>query len=217
MEVTVMTTNEKFQSELSDVIQLFQNGLMTLHLRKSRFSTKKLREYIESIPKSYHNRIIIHSHHRLALKYRLKGIHISKNHRKKSLKLFFKLMYYRMRRPGIVITRTFHSIDSLQNNRGRYSYVFLNPVFSKINPIKNAFDVNEQHFCKLISENGSPVFASGNIVAENIHLLHRYPFAGMVLTKFLWEPESSLKKTELYLSVVDSFSALDKAAAKNTQ
>jgi len=203
-----MTTNDKFQSELSDVIQLFQNGLMTLHLRKSRFSTKKLQEYIESIPKAYHNRIIIHSHHRLALKFNLKGIHITKNHRKKSMKLFFKLMYYRMRKPKIVITRTFHSIDSLQSNRVRYSYVFLNPVFSKINPLKNSFDVNEQHFCKLISTNRSPVYASGNIVTENINLLHRYPFEGMLLTKFIWE--SNVKKTELYGSVVESYSSTPK-------
>lgn len=204
MEVAVMTTNEKFQSELSDVIQLFQSGLMTLHLRKSKFNTKKLQEYIESIPKIYHNRIVIHSHHRLALKYNLKGIHISKDHRKRSVKLFLKLFYYRMRKPGIVITRTFHSVDSLQQNRMRYSYVFLNPVFSKINPEKNSFDVNEEHFCKLIKNNRNPVFASGNITEENVKMLLRYPFKGMILSKLIWKSEN--KKTDLFNMVSKALS-----------
>lgn len=203
MEVAVITTQDKFQSELSDVVQLFQKGLMTLHLRKTKFSTSKLEEYIDSIPKQFHNRIIIHSHHRLALKYKLKGIHISKNHRKKSVQLFFKLFYYRMRRPGIIITRTFHSIDSLVDNRMKYSYVFINPVFSKIQPLKNSFDVNEEFFCKLIKNNRCPVYGSGNITDENVQLLHRYPFAGVVLSKVIWDAE---KKSEKYQRLAEEFS-----------
>ena len=45
MIVSVITSPDKFTSEISVVIALFKSGLPVLHLRKSKFSTKKLEDY----------------------------------------------------------------------------------------------------------------------------------------------------------------------------
>ena len=63
MIVSVITSPDKFTSEIPVVISLFKSGLPVLHLRKSKFSTKKLKEYIELIQYKNEERkqIILHS------------------------------------------------------------------------------------------------------------------------------------------------------------
>jgi thiamine-phosphate pyrophosphorylase len=187
MEVTIVTTPDKLHSEVPVVIELFKAGLTTLHLRKTKFSTVKLAEYLEAIPKKYHNRIIIHSHHKLALKFSLKGVHLSKKHRKKSMNLFLKVVWLRIRKPKISITRSFHQVESLQDNKFKYHYVFLNPFFTKIDPMKNSFDVNPEYLKKVIARCKCPVYASGNITMDNILSLKKYGVSGVVLSKLFWQ------------------------------
>lgn len=191
MELVVVTSPDKFQSEIPAAIELFQSGLMTLHLRKSKFSTTKLKEYIEAIPEQYHNRIILHTHHKLAFQFNLKGIHLTKHHRKSPVKLFFKITLFRLRKPKLLITRSFHQIESITENRTRFSYAFLNPFFSKIDPLKNSFDVNREFLSKSIAKSRCPVYASGNISMENYQAAKGMNLSGMAVSKLLWQYEGN--------------------------
>lgn len=186
MEVTIISTPNKFNSEIPLVVKLFQAGLMTFHLRKNNFSTKKLSEYLEAIPSQYHNRIVIHSHHKLALKYQLKGIHITKHHRRNKLKNWTKLIWLRLRRPKLSVTRSFHQLETLLENKKKYKYVFINPYFSKIDMSKNSFDVNKNYLKTVIAKSACPVYASGNITDENYPLLQDMGLAGFSLSKSIW-------------------------------
>lgn len=185
MIVSVITSSDKFTSEIPVVVSLFKSGLPVLHLRKSKFGTKKLKEYIEAIPKEFHSRIIIHSHHHLALKYKLKGIHFTRTHLKKKMKCRAKMVWYRLRRPGIYITRSFHHLEGIQTNKIKYSYVLLNPFFSKTEPLKTHFDISAEYLRKMISEYKIPVYASGNITSENIHLLAKFELKGVALSRIV--------------------------------
>jgi len=195
MIVSVITSSDKSQSEVPIVISLFKAGLPVLHLRKTKFSTKKLKEYIEMIPKEYHSRIIIHSHHKLALKYKLKGIHFTRTHIKQKNKCRLKRLWYRLRRPGITITRSFHHLESLESNRIRYSYVFLNPFFSKTEPHKNHFDISIEFLNKMMKNYRCPVYASGNINTNNLSELKKYALSGVAVSKIIWEnPKEAVQK-----------------------
>jgi len=187
MKLVVVSSSEKFRSEIPMVIDLLNAGLETFHLRKSKFTTARLAEYIEQIPEKYHSRIIIHSHHKLALRYNLKGIHLSKTHRKKSAKTFLKLLWYKLRKPKLVITRSFHQIETMQSSRVKFNYAFLNPFFSKIDSSKNSFDVNKDFLAKSISNSRVPIYASGNITTQNYHLLKGMHLTGMALSKMIWK------------------------------
>jgi thiamine-phosphate pyrophosphorylase len=205
MTISVITSPDKFTSEIPIVIALFKEGLVTLHLRKTKFSTKKLREYIDSIPKEFHSRIIIHSHHHLALKYKLKGIHLTRTHLKKKMKCMMKILWYRIRKPGIFITRSFHHLEGMQTNRVKYSYVFLNPFFSKTEPNKNHFDISSEYLKKSITNYFVPVFASGNINAENLHLLRNYGLSGVALSRIiLSDPEKSVEDYRRICELLES-------------
>lgn len=199
MIVAVITSSDKLSSEVPIVNQLFKAGLPVLHLRKSKFSTKKLREYLNLIPKEFHHRIIIHSHHNLALEYKLKGIHFTRSHLKKKTKSYFKLIWYKLRHKNIVITRSFHHLESLTSNKIKYSYVFLNPFFSKTEPLKNHFDISINYLKKTIEEFKTPIYASGNITNENIHLLKKYGLHGVAISKIIWEDPANA--VENYLKI----------------
>lgn len=199
MNVSVTTTSDKSSSEIPTLIKLFKAGLPTLHLRKSKFTSKKLKEYLDFIPKEYHNRIIIHSHHHLIFSYNLKGIHFTRIHLKKKFKSYLKMKWYKLRKRNLVITRSFHHLESLSSNKIKYSYVFLNPFFSKTEPKKNHFDITPAYMTKILAEYHTPIHASGNIIPENVGLLKDYNLHGVSLSKIIWDNPGSA--VEIYESI----------------
>lgn len=201
MIVTLISSSDKFTSEIPVVISLFKAGLPVLHLRKPKFSTRKMKEYLDAIPAEFHPRIVIHSHHRLVFIYKLKGIHFTRTHLKKKNKSFIKMLWYRLRRPGITITRSFHHLESMQTNRVKYSYVFLNPFFSKTEPLKTHFDISKEYLRKTISGYSFPVYASGNITNENLLQLKEFPLSGVGLSNVILKDPKTAVVT--YLSICE--------------
>jgi thiamine-phosphate pyrophosphorylase len=194
MTVTVITSSDKMKSEIPVIISLFKNGLPVLHLRKPKFSTRKMKEYLDSIPEEFHSRIIIHSHHKLTFKYKLKGIHFTRTHLKKKYQSRIKMVWYRLRKPGLFITRSFHHLESMKNNHIKYSYVFLNPFFSKTENQKLHFDIGKDFLNKQMAEYTIPVYASGNINNENVLLLKNFSLSGAGLSKVILDAENPVSK-----------------------
>ena len=101
MKLIVITPSRKHENEITTVINMFEAGLQNLHLRKNRFTTAELDEYIKEIPSHFHDRIIIHSHHKLALKYNLKGFHFTSSHLEKKIKLWWNTKMIYLRKPKL--------------------------------------------------------------------------------------------------------------------
>lgn len=80
MKLFVITSSKEVPDETSLITKMFECGLTNLHLRKPKFSTNQMSDYIKEIPEHFHKYIVIHSHHQLALKYNLKGIHLTSTH-----------------------------------------------------------------------------------------------------------------------------------------
>ncbi|MEX2596113.1 MAG: thiamine phosphate synthase, partial [Salibacteraceae bacterium] len=130
MEVIVITSPTHRENEVQRIVHLFENGLQTLHLRKPKWKSSELETLIKDIPEMFHNRIIIHGHYKLALKYKLKGIHLHRKHRSNKWKNRWKRFLLKMRSPNLVITTTFNSLESLRENTQHFDYVFLGSVFN---------------------------------------------------------------------------------------
>ena len=81
MELMVMTSPDKFRSEIYLVVKLFENGLETLHLKKPKFSKRHYKDYINQIPKKFHKNIIVHNYYGLVYSYNLKGYSFSKKNK----------------------------------------------------------------------------------------------------------------------------------------
>jgi thiamine-phosphate pyrophosphorylase len=133
MKLIVITPSRKHENEITTVIKMFEAGLQSLHLRKNRFTTVELDEYIKEIPSHFHDRIIIHSHHKLALKYNLKGFHFTSSHLEKKIKLWWNTKMIYLRKPKLTKSISFKRMSEIfEPERVKTDYCFLGTIFHNV-------------------------------------------------------------------------------------
>ena len=188
MRLLIISSSKNIENEIQIVTQLLEHGLETYHLRKPSMRTKEMRDYIESIPAHFHNRIIIHSHHNLARKYKLKGIHLTRKHQKKKFQLWLRLKILKFRNPNIFITTSFHKLASVYENKSNYNYVFLGTIFDQVSEKFNA-GFNDTSLRAALEKSETPVIARGGTTKEKIELCNDLGFAGMAFYSGIWKKE----------------------------
>ena len=200
-----------FYSEPKQVVRMFEHGLETLHLRKPNSSLKDLVEYLELIPSEYHNRIIIHSHHKLVKKFNLKGVHFSKAHRDKKYNTTLKYLSFRLRFGNILITRSCHKIDKLKDNSDRYAYVFLSPMFESISKKSHSGLFSERHIKKTLANTIRKVYALGGVDESKFKELNDLGFEGVALLGAIWDTDQ--EPFNAYLSAIEAMKNLEREKA----
>lgn len=194
MKVVLITPSGKSDNEIAAVIQMFEAGLDTLHVRKNRFSTKELDEYINQIPAHFHNRLIIHSHHRLALKYDLKGFHFTSTHLKKKLSLWFNTRFIYLRKPRLIRTISFRRATDLYLPQVvATNYCFLGTMFHNVSgELYSGFypEVVEA----AIQKSNMKIIARGGINEKSIEQAYQLGFYGVALYGHIWKSSSPYTK-----------------------
>ena len=132
MQIIVISSSKNFENEAEVVTKLFEAGLETFHLRKPKLSTRELKKYISHIPKQFHSRIVINSHHSLAGKFKLKGIHLTKTHHKRNVKTKLVIKWLRFLNPKLIVSTSYTKLISVFEKDDRYSYVGLSPIFDSL-------------------------------------------------------------------------------------
>lgn len=190
MDIILVTSSEESDSELTRILDLFKQGLSVMHLRKPKWKSAQVEDLIRSIPEEYHKRIVIHGHYDLAFKYNLKGIHLRRRHRSSSLRNRLRRLRYKLKRPSLTISCTFHSLQSLKENSAQYDYVLLSSVFSAASHY-SADDSSGVNLLKnIIATSSNRVFAYGGISEERIPVIKAAGFSGVVLSGLIWNQES---------------------------
>lgn len=194
MKLVVITDNKRSESEIPSIIQMFEAGLDTLHLRKNRMSTKELDAFIAEIPKHFHNRIIIHSHHRLALKYNLKGIHFTSTHLKRRFQFWFNSKLIYLRRPHLIKTVSYKRIaDLYSEDRIKPDYCFLGTIFHNLTgELYSGF--YKETLEAAIKKSGKKIIARGGVNEKSVELAHQLGFYGIALYGHLWKSTSPFNK-----------------------
>lgn len=194
MKVVLITPSGKSDNEIAAVIQMFEAGLDTLHVRKNRFSTKELDEYINQIPAHFHNRLIIHSHHRLALKYDLKGFHFTSTHLKKKLSLWFNTRFIYLRKPRLIRSISFRRATDLYLPQPvSTDYCFLGTMFHNVSgELYSGFypEVVEA----AIQKSNMKIIARGGINDKSVEQAYKLGFYGVALYGHIWKSASPYTK-----------------------
>lgn len=204
MKLIVISPSKRQESEIGCLLNMFEQGLPTYHVRKKTFSTRQLKEYLEQIPKKYHKRIVIHTHHELALKYDLKGIYISRSHKKKKTKLWLSKKWLKFRRPDLEISTTNRSIEDVMEFIPRYDYIFLSPVFDSLSGnFQSAF--SDYNLKPALKNTKYKVIARGGVAADKIQKAHELGFGGVAFYTSIWKAENPLQE---FIKVKEKFTAL---------
>ncbi|RZK98580.1 MAG: thiamine phosphate synthase, partial [Hymenobacter sp.] len=136
----VVISAECHSLELRVLPQLFELGLAVFHVRKPAWSRAETEAYLQAIPSQYHGRLVLHAHYELALRYPVKGVHLTEKARQHSTigQLLRQL-------PGRSVSASFHSLAAVARHRRRYDYVFLSPIFDSLSKVGygSGFDLAE--------------------------------------------------------------------------
>lgn len=204
MKLIVISASKSVEQETRIVTNLFEHGLNCFHIRKPDMSTSSMREYIEAIPQAYHNRIVIHSHHQLALQYDLKGIHLTRHHQKRKFNNWVLQNWIKLRRPSISVSATFTKLTYLYANKKKYSYVLLGPIYEKLDgSFSNGF--NAVMLETAVRKNMIPIIARGGVSLDKVEQLAKMNAAGISVQSILWKAEQPI---EQYLQFVKQYRSL---------
>jgi len=201
MKLILISPSERKDSELPYLLKMFELGLPAYHLRKTKFSTSELKHFIEAIPEKYHHRIVIHTHHELVMKFNLKGIYISRSHKKRKLKTWMRLRWFRLRKRKLQVSTATRSIESLLDYDSKYDYVLLSPVFDSLSGNFQAGFT--EHDLKISLKNTKyKTYARGGISINNIHKANELGFAGVALHSSIWKSKNPLEE---FIKVKEKF------------
>lgn len=204
MKLILISPSSKLDMEIPFIIKMFEAGLPTYHLRKVKYSTLQLNEFISNIPPKFHNRIVIHSHHKLALKYKLKGIYVSRSHKKNQLRLWLRLNWIKLRKKSLEVSSSYRSIEAIYHINHKYNYIFLSPAFdSNSGNVQASFShSNLKNSLKGIE---NPIIARGGVSADNLDKANELGFAGVALYSAIWKSEEPVRE---FIKVIEKFKVL---------
>jgi thiamine-phosphate pyrophosphorylase len=204
MKLVLISPSKKQDSEIGMLLNMFEKGLQTYHVRKKNFSTRELKRYLEEIPSKYHNRIIIHTHHELALKYDLKGIYISRSHKKRKIRLWFWEKWLKLRRGNLEISTTIRNLEDIGDTPARYNYIFLSPIFDSLSGnFQAAF--SEYNLVRNLKKTKVRSIARGGISINKIQKAHELGFSGVAFYSSIWKSGNPLQE---FIKVKDKFTEL---------
>lgn len=206
MKLIIITGSKTLGEEPSLVTKMFEDGLMTLHLRKPKLTTQEMRDYIEEIPEYFHNRIIIHSHHILAAKYNLKGIHFTSTHLNKKWKYLFTRMRLRIKFGKLYKTRSYKRLSNVHNTEEHeFDYYLMGTVFNNLTgELYGGF--YEEALIAALRSSDKKIVARGGVTDKVIEKAVKYGFHGIAFNSYVWESENPCTQ---FINIIRKFNELN--------
>jgi thiamine-phosphate pyrophosphorylase len=189
MRLVVITPTKDIQDEQSLVTKMFESGLKTLHLRKPKHSTNMMREYIKDIPEVFHDRIVIHSHHDLALKFNLKGIHLGRIHLSKKWNYFLIRLRLKLRFGQTSKSRSYSRLQQVYNKEEQdFDYFLLGTMFNNMTgDLYSGF--YEDGVTAANKNSGKKLIARGGTTVKSIEKAAKYGFYGIAFNSYIWNAD----------------------------
>jgi thiamine-phosphate pyrophosphorylase len=209
MKLIVISSSTSIDNEAEIITRLFELGLPSFHLRNHKISTRKMRNFINQIPKKYHHKIVVHSHFNLARQMKLQGIHLTKSHKSKRLQLWLTIKILKFFNPSLCISTSYTSVSQVydynKRKEDKYDFVFLSPVFDTFsNKFQSGFTENQLR--EMNSKSELPIIARGGIDADTLVKAKDIGFKGIALYSILWKKKEPIQE---FKKIIARFKELD--------
>ncbi|MCK6648313.1 MAG: thiamine phosphate synthase, partial [Bacteroidia bacterium] len=125
----------------------------------------------------------------------LKGIHITKTHKKKRFKTWLTTRLVQLRHPNILITTSYGNIGSMldQQKEYNYDYAFLSPVFDSLTS-KYQSGFTEHSIKSALSKAKEKIIARGGTSIDTIEKVKELGFDGMALYSSIWQKKDPVQE-----------------------
>ena len=173
----ILFSTEDSKNDVSRLEKTSASTYHSFHVRKPKWSVEELEFYIDSLPSSWKEITVLHSHFELCEKYNLKGIHLNERKRREGINQKYS---------SLVLSTSFHSINNLLAEVAIYEYVFLSPIFDSISKqgYKSAFNFEDLKQVK--TESSLAIVALGGIDLFKIDVCSSLGFKGVAILGSFW-------------------------------
>ena len=108
------------------------------------------------------------------------------------LRTWWQIKRIKSNKPNIIITTSFHSLETLTGNKENYEYVFLSPVFDSISKKTHKGKFNDSNLEFVLGNLKKKVIALGGINIEKIEQVMDMGFDGMALLGGIWKSDNPI-------------------------
>lgn len=181
----VISSDSFLSNETQKIVSLFEAGLETFHLRKTRATALEYRKILEEIPEKFHRRIVLHDFHNLVENMEVKGVHLKERKRceleeKKSL--VAQCLVWQNK--GLSVSTSYHNTEVLEQEQAPFDYAFLSPVFDSIS--KKEYKQKKFQLPSI----SFPIVALGGLAISNIPTAFAWGYNGVALLGIVWNAEN---------------------------
>lgn len=175
-----ITTPNFWQGEAEAIVSLMEHSdNFVLHLRKPEAAESDIVALLESIPKVFYPRIVLHSCFHLCEQYGLRGIHL--NSRENTIPKHF----------SGTISRSCHTLEELVlYNQQQYDYLTLSPIFDSISKVGYQSAFTPEVIAKAVEQGiiNRRTIALGGVTRASLPLLQTMGFGGAAMLGEIWKP-----------------------------
>lgn len=188
MKIIIITRPDFFPQEALLINEILKFDSFYVHIRKPESDQQQVQSLIESIGPECRNRIVLHDHHQLAVKYSLGGIHLNGRNP--------------VPLPGFsgTVSRSCHSFAELMSDTYHCDYSFLSPIFDSIskNGYSSAFTGESLCSARQSGIITDRVYALGGVTMDRLPILSEYGFGGAALLGEPWNmvsPDTDVRQS----------------------
>lgn len=186
------------------VTEMFHLGLDEFHINKYKFGPRDLRKFLGSIPVEYHDRIVLHSMHGLAVKLKLGGVHLYRKYRDRKLTNMLRLYWLRFRHRDIQFSCSSGKLANLYEESNFITQIILSPIFDSTSKHRKAYQsaFSETGLRHALASTHFTVIAFGGITFDKIDKIKELGFDGVALKNGVWkakDPVMEFKKIKAKL------------------
>lgn len=177
MKFIVVTEPEFIPHESVMIMQLFDAGLDTLHLRKPHSQPEECAALLARLPDWMRRHTVVHEHFGLCDEYGLQGIHLNRRHPLPPAGFH-----------GHTVSASCHSLGETEERKASLDYVFLSPVFDSISKqgYQSAYTAAQLASAAQLGVIDSTTIALGGVTRERIARLREWHFGGAAFLGDVW-------------------------------
>ena len=191
----VITAETFFTAEITQIKQLIDLGLKTVHVRKPQTSYAELKSWFQQFEPHYLATMMLHQHHKLAEEFCCKGMHFTEMQRNTESEAF-RFQLEKLTKKVFQVSTSFHEINELNSNAALFDYCFLSPVFTSISKTEYEGKGFEVHNIP------QQIIALGGITSEKIVEVHQRGFSGAAVLGAIW---LSKNPVEEFIKIKDEY------------
>ena len=174
--IIVITLPYFIEREAERIVQRLAH-VDLIHLRKPDASIEDMERLITAIPSEYHNRLVLHDHYSLAMKYNLYGVHL--NSRNPLPPQGWKGS----------ISRSCHSLEEIKEWKDRCNYLSLSPIYDSISKQGYLSAFSRELIEKSVADGiiDNKVLALGGVTFDKVEEVLSLGFGGAMILGDAWK------------------------------